>query len=85
MNCCGIEGLKAIIFQPSITGALSTNVSTLSKIGVLDKVLTKRLQQKAQIVSEILEKNNGDWEETAYQLLAKNFGFKLNSDTFLRH
>ncbi len=60
------------------------NVSDLSKIAILDKVLAKRLEQKAQIVSEIFEKNNNDWEETAYQLLARNFGFKLNADVFLR-
>lgn len=60
------------------------NVSDLSKFAILDKALAKRLQQKAQIVEEIFEQNNGDWEETAYQFLAKNFGFKLNSDTFLR-
>lgn len=61
-----------------------SEVSTLSKIGILDKVLAKRLQQKTQIVAQIFEQNKGDWEETAYQLLARNFGFKLNSETFLR-
>ncbi|MFY7912792.1 MAG: DUF2851 family protein [Emticicia sp.] len=61
-----------------------TDVSDLSKFAILDKVLAKRLQQKAQVVEQLLEKNNGDWEETAYQLLARNFGFKLNSETFLR-
>ena len=59
-------------------------VSNLSKFAMLDKVLAKRLQQKAQVVGQIYEQNNGDWEETAYQLLARNFGFKLNSETFLR-
>ena len=59
-------------------------VSNLSKFAILDKVLAKRLQQKAYIVGKIFEHNNGDWEETAYQLLARNFGFKLNSETFLR-
>ncbi|GAB2613150.1 DUF2851 family protein [Emticicia sediminis] len=59
-------------------------VSNLSKFAILDKVLAKRLQQKAQIVEQLFELNNGDWEETAYQLLARNFGFKLNSETFLR-
>ncbi len=59
-------------------------VSDLSKFAILDKVLAKRLQQKAQIVEQLFEQNNGDWEETAYQLLARNFGFKLNSETFLR-
>jgi hypothetical protein len=61
-----------------------SNVSSLSKFGILDKVLAKRLQQKAQIIEQIFEQNNGDWEETAYQILAKNFGFKLNSEAFLR-
>ncbi|MFN3488372.1 MAG: DUF2851 family protein, partial [Emticicia sp.] len=61
-----------------------SEVSDLSKFAILDKVLAKRLQQKAQIVEQIFEQNKGDWEETAYQLLARNFGFKLNSETFLR-
>ena len=60
------------------------DVSNLSKFAILDKVLAVRLQQKAQIVEQIFEQNKGDWEETAYQLLARNFGFKLNSETFLR-
>jgi hypothetical protein len=61
-----------------------SEVSDLSKFAILDKVLAKRLQQKAEIVEQIFEQNKGDWEETAYQLLARNFGFKLNSETFLR-
>ena len=61
-----------------------SEVSDLSKFAILDKILAKRLQQKAQIVEQIFEQNKGDWEETAYQLLARNFGFKLNSETFLR-
>ncbi len=60
------------------------DVSALSKIAILDKVLAKRLIQKSKIVEELLEANQGDWEETTYQLLARNFGFKLNSEAFLR-
>jgi hypothetical protein len=50
---------------------------------MLDKVLMKRLQDKSLIVSYFLEENKQDWEETTYQLLAKNFGFKLNAEPFL--
>jgi hypothetical protein len=32
----------------------------------------------------MLERNTGDWEETCYQLLAKNFGFKVNAEPFLQ-
>jgi hypothetical protein len=60
------------------------SVSDLARIATLDKTLTKRLIQKSKIVEELLEENNGDWEDTAYQLLAKNFGFKINSEAFLR-
>lgn len=59
-------------------------VSDLAKIATLDKALTKRLIQKAKIIETLLAENNGDWEETTYQLLARNFGFKLNSEAFLR-
>lgn len=60
------------------------NASDLARIATLDKALAKRLIQKSKIVEELLEENQGDWEETAYQLLAKNFGFKINSEAFLR-
>jgi hypothetical protein len=43
----------------------------------------ERLNNKSSLVFELLEQNKMDWEETAYQLLAKNFGFKINSDSFL--
>jgi len=42
----------------------------------------QRLEDKANLVGELLKLNQGDWEETCYQMLAKNFGFKVNSDPF---
>lgn len=59
-------------------------VSELEKIAMLDRVLMQRLQQKAAFVTGLWEANRRDWEETAYQLLAKNFGFHLNSEAFLK-
>jgi hypothetical protein len=50
-----------------------------------DKSLIARLQRKAHfIINELNHKNQGDWEETAYQLLCQNFGFKLNAEPFLQ-
>jgi len=57
-------------------------VEELTKLSMLDKVLAQRLENKARWVNELLELNQGDWEETLYQLLAKNFGFKVNADPF---
>lgn len=57
---------------------------SLLKLSMIDKALMKRLEDKANRVSSWLNQNNGDWEETAYQLLAANFGFKVNKEPFLQ-
>lgn len=59
-------------------------VSALSKISMLEKAMAHRLQQKSSGLKTILEAVNGDFEELAYRVLARNMGFKLNSEAFLR-
>jgi Protein of unknown function (DUF2851) len=61
-----------------------SNCSLLTKITMLDKALAHRLEKKTKDVIRILNVCKNDWEETTYRILAKNFGFKLNSDAFLR-
>lgn len=63
-------------------GSLLPSVDKLVLLSMLDATLVKRLETKADIVIEALKKNNGDWEQTTYELLAKNFGFKINSESF---
>ncbi|CAN5410783.1 DUF2851 family protein [soil metagenome] len=58
-------------------------VKDLVKLSMMDKALFERLQRKANLILKKLEANQNDWEETTYQLLAGNFGFKINSDFFL--
>ncbi len=60
------------------------DVAPITKLSMMERVLLQRLQSKASLVQEFLQKNNGDWEETIYQVLAKNFGFKVNADPFLQ-
>ena len=59
-------------------------VRDITKIMVLDRVLYKRLEEKAFLFKALLVKNRYDWEESAYQFLAQNFGFKINKEPFLR-
>ncbi len=47
-----------------------------------ERLMVERLQEKAAIISEKLKKYNNHWEEIFWQLLAKNFGIKINSDAF---
>ena len=63
---------------------LIDEVENLHKIAMLDKALARRLEEKAFVVKEIWLANQKDWEETTYQVLAQNFGFKVNSHQFLR-
>ena len=58
-------------------------LSDLKKVEWLDKAIVSRLSEKASREAEQLRRNGGDWEETAYQLLLRNCGFKVNSEPFL--
>ena len=60
------------------------DVSSLEKRAMLDRVLLRRLEEKAQLAETLWYGNGRHWETTAYQLLAHAFGFKINADPFLR-
>ncbi len=48
----------------------------------LDKLLLERLERKSTSIIDSLKINNNNWEETFYQHLARNFGFKTNAEPF---
>ncbi len=45
-------------------------------------LMTERLQSKTQSILEILGQNTNNWNETFYQLIARNFGLKTNAIPF---
>ena len=49
---------------------------------MLEKALAERLEQKSELVFKELGFTGGDWEEVAWRLLCKNFGFKTNAHPF---
>jgi len=59
-------------------------VDHLTKLSVKDKLLLERLERKAEEVGAICKKYDGDWETTAYQLLARSLGLKVNAEPFLQ-
>jgi hypothetical protein len=59
-----------------------SKIPTLHWYSMLDKTMSQRLEFKAAQIANILHNNGQDWEETTYQILLKNFGFKTNADTF---
>ena len=59
-----------------------TQVQELTTHAMMDRILMDRLELKACRIGHILIKNNNDWQETCYQILARSFGFKVNADPF---
>ncbi|HNU77396.1 MAG: DUF2851 family protein [Prolixibacteraceae bacterium] len=51
------------------------------KIG-FNRLMIARLQEKTNEITGRLRQNNHDWNETFYQLLARNFGFRTNALPF---
>jgi len=47
-----------------------------------ERLLAERLQRKSDYVLQVLVRNQHHWEETFWQLLARNFGIKVNADAF---
>jgi Protein of unknown function (DUF2851) len=58
--------------------------SSISKISMLEQALAHRLEKKGTEIKRTLNATLGDWQETTYRTWAKNMGFKLNADAFLR-
>ncbi|MEQ1678425.1 MAG: DUF2851 family protein, partial [Chitinophagaceae bacterium] len=47
-----------------------------------DRLLVERLLRKSEQVETYLKQNNYHWEETFWWLLARNFGIKVNAESF---
>jgi hypothetical protein len=58
--------------------------NNIAKVSMIEKALASRLERKSKEILELFDKTNRDFEEVAYRLLLRNFGFKLNAEPFLR-
>jgi len=48
----------------------------------LSRTLIERFEEKTKSVIETLNELNGNWDETFYRFMARNFGFKVNALPF---
>ena len=58
------------------------NVDKLVVDSFLLRTLIERFKQKTDAVFETLNELNGNWDETFYRFMARNFGFKVNALPF---
>lgn len=60
-------------------------ISSVDKFTInnwLEKLYFERLESKSDFIIGLLETSKNDWEKVLFQLLAKNFGLKVNGDAF---
>lgn len=48
----------------------------------LERLYLERLEQKSERILQQLTQNNNHWEALLFQMLAKNFGLKVNGESF---
>lgn len=49
-----------------------------------ERLYFERLEEKTQLIFNLLKVNKNNWEATLFQLLAKNFGLNQNGSVFLK-
>lgn len=55
---------------------------TFSLDNWLERLYLERLEEKAGLIFQLLEKSANDWEKVLFILLARNFGLNVNGDAF---
>ena len=63
-----------------------SNVSEIDLFTIsnwLERLYFERLERKTKELSSLLETSKNNWEEVLFKLISKNFGLKLNGESFL--
>ncbi|WP_374949490.1 DUF2851 family protein [Mucilaginibacter sp.] len=74
-----------LVFGAQTIIPCEANIATVDGLTMrnwLTRILVERLEKRSEAVIAALAQNRGDWEETFYQFLAANFGFKTNALPF---
>lgn len=48
----------------------------------LERLFFERLERKTNVIQELLSESKNDWEAVLFKMLAKNFGLKVNGESF---
>lgn len=81
-----LERYTALMQKGSSSIPCTNYLKDISPIFLLnwkERLATERLQRKATEILSRAQSNKNNWEETFWQLIAKNFGAKVNADCFL--
>jgi len=74
------EWMQQSSFVPC--AALVKEAGALVWMAWMERLMAERLQHKSKYILQLLNACNSHWEETCWQLLARNFGMHVNADAF---
>ncbi len=80
-----INNYQKLFSKPQKWINCESDIQSVEKFVVenwLERLYFERLERKSIFITQLLEKTNYDWEAVLFQLLAKNFGLKVNGDSF---
>ncbi len=76
------QRLMALAGADILCNAFLENTKPITIYSMMDKVLAERMQEKAENIFREIALTGNDWEEIAWWMLCKNFGFKTNTSPF---
>ena len=47
---------------------------------MIESAFVERLEQKSNYVNKVLKESGNNWDETAYRIIVRNFGFSINKE-----
>ncbi len=89
-----LKGLVPLQIKNNYNALFSRNTSWIACANQLDEIndftwsnwlerlYIERLEEKSIPIVKLLKESNNDWEAVLFQLLAKNFGLKVNGESF---
>lgn len=82
-----LENYKSLVYHQQRFIPCENQIAEVDKFLLnnwLERLYFERLEQKSTFIKDLLLNTNADFEAVLFQLLAKNFGLKVNGDSFLQ-
>lgn len=82
-----LNNYRKLFFTPTSWIPCSNSITTVDDFTFSnwkERLFFERLERKSDEINILLQQENNNFESVLFQLLAKNFGLKINGDAFLR-
>lgn len=81
-----LQNYNELVNSPSRTPCAGRikEIDPVIVLSMIERASMQRLESRTEWIHKTLDQKKRDWDEIAYQALAKNMGFKVNSEPFLQ-